>query len=115
MALKHIGPGEPVDVGAFGVELSNQRSHALFKSDQLEVLRVVLMAGKSIPPHELDGEVTLQCIEGRLEVVSEGQVTSLSAGQLLFLPGNSEHSVRAVEDASALLTIVLARNGSASR
>ena len=109
MALKHISPGEPVDVGAYRDDLPNRQSHALFKSEQLEVLRVVLRAGKSIPSHELDGEITLQCIEGCLEVVSEGQVTTLAAGQLLYLAGSVQHSVRAVDDASALLTIVLAR------
>ncbi len=108
MALTHARPGQPVDVRPFGSELSRRQSHALFKSDQLEVIRLVLPAGRSIPAHELTGEITLQCLEGRIEVSCDGTVTELAAGQLLYLPGQSERALRAVADASALLTIVLA-------
>lgn len=70
-------------------------------------MRLVLPVGKSMPPHKVVGEITLQCIEGRIDVTADGRSHVLLAGQLLYLSGNEEHGVTALEDASALLTIVL--------
>ncbi len=107
MSLPHAQSGEPIQVTPFGSDLSQQRTLALFKSTQLEVMRLVLPAGKSMPAHKLSGEVTIQCIEGRLNVEVDGQPTLLQAGHLMFLRGQVPHSVTALEDASALVTIVL--------
>ena len=107
MAISHANPGQPVDVRPFGSELPNARSTALFKSTELEVMRVVLPAGKSFPPHTVPGEVTIQCIEGIFEVTADHQTHTLQAGQLLYLRGGIEHSLLGLENASCLVTIVL--------
>lgn len=82
-------------------------SMALFKSLDLEVIRLVMPAGHRLPPHRLAGELTLQCLEGRLDVVHDGQTTSLEPGQLLYLTHGTLHALLARQDASALLTIAL--------
>ena len=68
MALTHATPGAPCDVRPLGPRLGASLSVALFKSRQLEVIRLVLPAGKTMPPHSVHGEITLQCIEGLLQV-----------------------------------------------
>jgi quercetin dioxygenase-like cupin family protein len=60
-----------------------------------------------MPAHKVSGELTIQCLEGRLEVVVAGVSTVLQAGQLMFLLGEVAHSVTALQDASALVTLVL--------
>lgn len=80
---------------------------ALFKAQDLEVMRLVLQAGKSLPPHQVAGEITIHCIEGVLDVTIDGRSHVLRAGQLLFLTGGALHGVKALEDASALVTIAL--------
>jgi quercetin dioxygenase-like cupin family protein len=107
MAISHARSGEPINVRAFGAALPSEKSVALFKSEQLEVIRLVLLAGKSMPPHKVAGEITIQCIEGRIDVTVGGQSQVLQAGQLLFLAGEVAHGVVALEDASALVTFVL--------
>lgn len=115
MAITHAQPGQPVNVSPLGPRLAEHKSHALFKSDQLEVLRVVLQAGKSLPPHKVPGEITIHCLEGRIDVGAAAGADSgaaevrhvLSAGQLLYLGGGVVHDLKALEDASALVTIVL--------
>jgi quercetin dioxygenase-like cupin family protein len=107
MAIAHAQPGQPVDVAPLGSGLPGQKTVALFKSEQLEVIRLVLPAGKSLPPHRVPGEITIQCVEGRLDVQAEGRSHPLAAGQLLYLRGGVEHGVVSLEDASALVTIVL--------
>ena len=86
MALQHATPGLARDVLPFGTDLPNQKTHALFKSDDLEVMRLVLLEGQSLPPHRVPGEITIQCIEGLLNVEADGRANSLASGQLLFLP-----------------------------
>ncbi len=107
MSIPHALSGQPIAVSAFGAALAEQRTVALFKSDQLEVIRLVLAAGKSMPMHKVSGEITIQCIEGTLEVGVNGDSTLLQAGQLMFLLGEVPHSVTARTPASALVTIVL--------
>lgn len=107
MALTHAAPGQALSVAPFGAELAQQRTHAIFKSRDLEVMRLVLAAGKSFPEHQVPGEITLQCLEGTLEVQLEGRTQTVQAGELLFVPGGVRHGVRALRDASALLTIAL--------
>ena len=107
MAISHARPGEPIDVQPFGSRLPGEKTAALFKTEELEVIRLVLLAGKSLPPHRVQGEITIHCIEGQLSVTAEGESQSLNAGEMLFLAANVLHGVEAKQDASALVTIVL--------
>ena len=98
---------QAIDVTPFGARLAGARTHALFKSLDMEVIRVVLRSGQSLPPHKVPGSVSLHCLEGRLEVMVSGDSHALQAGQLMHLPAHAPHAVRALEDSSALATIVL--------
>jgi quercetin dioxygenase-like cupin family protein len=107
MAIPHARPGQPIDVLPLGSRLAQQRTVALFKSDDLEVMRLVLPAGKSLPPHKVPGEITIQCIEGSIDVTVDGGSHVLRAGQMLYLEGDVVHGVTALQDASALVTVVV--------
>lgn len=107
MALPHASPGEARDVLPFGTCLPQQKTHALFKSSDLEVMRLVLLAGQRLPPHRVAGEITIQCIEGELTIQADHRSHALTAGQLLFLPAGQVHDVTARVNASALVTIAL--------
>jgi len=107
MAIHHAQSGQPINVLPLGTQLPDEKTVALFKSEDLEVMRLVLLAGKSLPPHKVPGEITIQCIEGRIDVTAEGSSHVLGPGQLLFLSGNLVHGVVAMENTSALVTIAL--------
>ncbi len=109
MAISHLSSGEPISLMPFGKTVDGERSVALFKSDELEVIRLVLTAGKSFPSHSVPGEITIQCLEGSIEVTSEGKVQTLRANHLMFLAGGVDHALLATSDATALLTIALPR------
>jgi quercetin dioxygenase-like cupin family protein/GNAT superfamily N-acetyltransferase len=113
MAIPHAQPGQVIDVGASGEAPVEARSHALFKSDDLEVIRLVLAAGRSLPPHRVAGDITVLCLEGRIDVSTEGRSHVLSATQMLFLEGGVRHGVTALENASALVTIALRKSAPA--
>jgi len=107
MAIEHAQPGQPVDVAPLGPRLADEKTVALFKSEQLEVIRLVLQAGKALPPHKVPGEITIHCLEGRIAVGADGTRHVLASGQLLYLGGGVVHDVTALDDSSALVTIVL--------
>jgi quercetin dioxygenase-like cupin family protein len=107
MAIPHARSGQIVHLLARDGTLPTEISHALFKSEQLEVMRLWLPRGKSFPPHRVPGEITMQVLEGRVEIVVGGIPQILGAGQLMHVAGDLEHSLKGVEDASVLVTIVL--------
>lgn len=107
MALQHASSGQVLDLHPLGGRLSTEKTSALFKSLDLEVMRLVLLAGKSLPPHSVQGEITIHCLEGSLDVELDEATVRLEAGELLFLAGNAMHGVKAASDASALVTIAL--------
>lgn len=107
MAISHARPGEVIDVLPLGGSLTASRSHALFKSADIELIRIVLRCGEEMRSHAVAGEITLQCIEGRIDFTCDAGVVQLRPGQLVHAAGEEVHALRAIEDASALLTIAL--------
>ena len=107
MAILHAHPGDVIDVRPLGSALSQSHTRTLIKTAHLEVVRLVMAAGKQIAEHRAPGEITVQCLEGRIAFTALGRSQELTAGQLLSLPAGEPHSVQCIDDASFLLTIVL--------
>jgi len=107
MAMPHAKSGEVIDLWPFGAALAHAVTSTLVKTDRLEVIRLVVPAGKELPHHQVAGEITVQCLEGRVAFTAGATVREMQAGQMLYLAGNEPHSLRGIEDASVLLTILL--------
>ncbi len=107
MAQPHVPSGAVVSVRPRGTALAETRTRALLKAEQLEVVRIVLPAGTTMREHQTPGEITVQCIEGRIEFTTPAGVQTMAAGDFIHLPGGEPHALRALEDASALVTICL--------
>ncbi|MBS0335658.1 MAG: cupin domain-containing protein [Proteobacteria bacterium] len=107
MAIHHASSGELIDVRPLRKDLKGAASTALYKTDRLEVFRMVLPAGKVMPAHHVAGEVTVQCLEGSLELTVAGSGRLMREGDLVCLAGGEDHALKAVEDSSCLVTILL--------
>ena len=107
MAITHAAPGQLVDVQPLGDQLSESRNVALFKTDELEVIRLVMPTGKAMPSHAVNGHIMIHCLEGAINLTAGGQTRPMKAGQLVWLEGGVSHALEAVQDSSLLLTIVL--------
>jgi quercetin dioxygenase-like cupin family protein len=70
---------------------------------------MVMPQGKHIPRHEVPGEITLQCLEGRVKVDLGDRSLELAAGDFIYLDGHRPHGLEAVLDSTVLVTILLAR------
>jgi quercetin dioxygenase-like cupin family protein len=106
MAIPHAQPGEVVDVRTLGSALASAQTKTLVRAEQVEVIRLVVPAGKEIEEHKAKGEILVHSLEGRVDFTAFGKTQHLEAGTLLYLPTGEPHSVKGVEDASLLLTIV---------
>jgi quercetin dioxygenase-like cupin family protein len=111
MALPHARSGDIVNLRPLGSRISDTPSSAFVRDASIEVMRLVLPAGREVPEHEVEGPITVQCLEGLLEVQAHGAVRRIGAGELMYLAGGVPHALRAVEDASALVTIVRSPSG----
>ena len=109
MAHSDARSGHVVSVRPLGDQLSEASTTVLIKADQLQDVRLVLPAGKRLPEHHAPGEITVQCLEGRLEFVTATGPHVLEAGDLIHLGRRQTHAVHALEDSSALLTLYIAR------
>jgi quercetin dioxygenase-like cupin family protein len=109
MSLPHAASGEVIQLRPLDPKLPDTVSIALLKSSQLEVMRLVLAAGRSVPEHHVPGELTLHCLEGAVQVSAHDKAQTLRAGEMLFLAGDVPYALQAVEDASVLMTMVLQR------
>lgn len=107
MALPHAQSGDVIDLRPLGARLAQASSSALFKTEQLEVMRLVLPAGKALRNHRVAGALTLHCLEGVVEVQAHQQAKILQAGEMMYLRGGEPHQLLARQDASLLLTVVL--------
>jgi len=111
VAIEHAKSGEVIDIAPFGSEqLVNHQSVALFKSKDLEVIRLVMQAKALMPLHHVLGEITIQCIEGVFEVLTDHGSQVVRQYQMLFLQGGEPHIVRAIDPCSILVTIALKQN-----
>lgn len=111
MSQPHAQPAQVVQVAPLGAQLASAVTTALYKAQQLEVVRVVLPAGKALNEHTAPGEITLYCLEGLVWFQCGGAPQAMRAGSFVHLAAGAPHSLRAEEDASLLLTLCLARPG----
>lgn len=108
MSIPHANPGEMIDVRPLGPALATARTSTLLKTGRVEVIRLVLPAGKELAEHKAPGEITVHCLEGRIAFTARGKTEDLTAGQMLYLTAGEQHAIKCLEDASILLTILFA-------
>ncbi len=107
MAIPHAAPGTIIDVRPFEPNSGDHHTQTLVKTGELEVVRLVLRAGKEIATHKAPGPLVVQCLEGRVEFTTMGKSLTMKPGQLCYLHPQEPHAVRAETNSSLLLTIVL--------
>jgi quercetin dioxygenase-like cupin family protein len=87
------------------------RSTVLVQSEELQVTRVELDAGKELPPQRTLGDVTVQVLEGRVAIsVGDGDAKQMHPGDLMYLCAKVPHSIEAQEDSVLLMSMGLAHD-----
>jgi quercetin dioxygenase-like cupin family protein len=87
-----------------GETVAVSKSTTLLKSAGLDLIRLVIPAGKEVPPHKAPGEITVQCIEGRVLFEHDGGAVEMQPGDLLYLCPQEIHSLKGIVDSAVLVT-----------
>jgi quercetin dioxygenase-like cupin family protein len=106
MAQPKIAPGEVVNLYSMKEDMPEDATLALMKTSDMEAIRMVLPKGKEITEHSVDGEISVQCLEGKTEFRVEGKKHILSSGDWLYLSRNQPHSLTVIRDTIILVTIL---------
>lgn len=108
MSLQHAKSNEVIQL-PLGASLNEAKTTTLVKTLDLELIRMVLPAGKEVATHKAPGEITVQCLEGRVAWTADGKTQELTPGQLLYHSTGELHSVKAIEASSLLVTMLLGK------
>lgn len=109
MATPHARSGELLDVLPFAETFPLEQSIALVRSEHWEVFRMVLPAGKVVPPHKVASVSLLQCLEGSVELTVGDKVQKMRAGHLVYVAAGEVHGLKSLKDASVLVTMLVGR------
>lgn len=109
MATERVLHGQIVDLASFPAKGTGASSRVLVKRPEFEVLCIDLPTGSSLPTHEVEGPVTMHCLQGELALTVDGERKEMPPGTWVLLDGGTSHAVRATRDSTLLLTIVFVR------
>jgi quercetin dioxygenase-like cupin family protein len=99
-------PGDVVDVRPLGAGLAAAHTQTLAKAEGVEIIRLVVPAGKEILEHRARWALVVHCLEGRVAFTVCGKARELRGGELLYLPAEAPHALKGIEPASLLLTVL---------
>jgi len=106
MSQRRIAPGEVVNLYSLADDMPEDATLALMKTSDMEAIRMVLPKGKEITRHSVDGEVSIQCLEGKTKLELEEGNHVLTEGDWLYLSRHQPHSLHVIEDTVLLVTIL---------
>lgn len=106
-AIPHAYPGMPVDLRVREETPYEARTTALVKNDRFEAIRLVAPKGHEIcHNHQVEGMITVHCLEGLIAFTAEGGTRELAGGHWPFLPGGVPHTMTVLEDSLVFLTVM---------
>ena len=109
MATHHAKPNEIVDLETWAQDMPTEKTKVIAKTNEMELARLVLKAGKEFREHRVSGPITVHCVKGAVQWTAMEETQSLKAGQMVYLSSNESHSLTATVDSVVLLTIVFSR------
>jgi quercetin dioxygenase-like cupin family protein len=111
MGMHHAKSGEVINLLPSYDRIEPPITTAIIKTDQLQVIRMVVPAGKEIAPHKVANPITVQCLQGRVEFQVDEGWSLLEQGQMLFVEGEEMHAIRGIQNSMLLVSIFLQRKG----
>ena len=84
---------------------NDRHGSSLVKGDGINVALMMLKKGAKLQEHHTRAPITVQVIEGRINLVANGRTQLATAGMIVALDRAIEHSVEAVEESAIVLTV----------
>jgi quercetin dioxygenase-like cupin family protein len=107
----HPAPVHEINLRATGARLlaeigdHQRRTESLARESGVSTILMAHQAGDSMDEHSAPGVVTVQVLEGEIELSVEDDTRTLGAGVLVMLQPGVRHSHRAVQASVILLTV----------
>ena len=83
----------------------DRNAKTLVKEVDFTVVLIALRTGGRMAEHQTSGQITVQCLDGRLRLLFADEVVDLPPGRFVSLTRALPHAVEAQEDSAFLLTI----------
>lgn len=83
-------------------------SRTLMANDAGTLTLFAFDVGQALSEHSAPFDAIVQVLDGRLELTIGGQSVTAGAGQMVVMPANVPHAVRADQQAKVLLTMMKA-------
>lgn len=87
-----------------GMNIPKAKTSVVGSTDVFETIRLVIPAGEQVAPHQAGEEVTMFCLEGVATLTVNGVTQEFTEGQYIILAEQTIHSLKAITNASILLT-----------
>ncbi|MCC6548779.1 MAG: cupin domain-containing protein [Ignavibacteriaceae bacterium] len=81
-------------------------SRQLIKKPNGNITLFAFAKGESLTEHTSPFEAVVQMIDGSMEITVGGTLYTVKAGEILIMPANIPHGLRADENAKMLLTMI---------
>lgn len=83
---------------------NDRNAITLVKNDRVTVVLICLQKGAVIDENTIEGVVTIQVLDGKVEVETGAGSFEMEEKQMIALQPNIAHSLKAVKDTSLLLS-----------
>lgn len=83
---------------------NDRNAITVFKTDKLTIVVVALHAGAGLLDNSVEGNLTIQVIDGKLTIAAPHGNIELYAKQVLTFHAGIRHSIKALDDSVLLMT-----------
>ena len=102
--------GEAIDLAALAAYADGAIvSRTLAESDAGTITLFAFDAGQGLSEHSAPFDAVVEILDGRAELIIGGKSVSAAAGQLVIMPANVPHAVKAPQPFKMLLTMLRTR------
>jgi quercetin dioxygenase-like cupin family protein len=85
-------------------EKNDRNGITVFKSDRLAIVLSTLKAGSQLPDNSVEGFITVQVVQGKINVITPDGDVVMTANQVMTFHPNIHHSIEVIDDSLLLLT-----------
>lgn len=86
---------------------SKVNSITILKSDLMRIVLIGLHKDGELKTHIAPGQISVQCLQGKIDFTTEERTVNLEKGQMISLHPKIPHSVHAHEESFFLLTMAM--------
>ena len=90
--------------------IGKRNAMTLLKDHGLRVVLIVMHASSAIPSHQAESSLSVQAVEGRLQVRTDAAPVTLTKGHMLALRAGIRHEIEALEESALLLTLAASQS-----